>query len=202
MRFLALTAALAVGCSDPPVPADDAADSDVGEAPNPCLETNSCTIFGKCTPMLGVCMAGSDADCAQSDGCRDDEECVSAPPSWDDGGADRTAHLACWARGPDGIDFDESDDDCIDYEGCVGWGACKYADGECWAPGETRDECEDPKKPDGTPYLESGCANFGFCTPKDGVCQAWTPGDCDGTYVCTNWQECTVLDGECWQSAE
>jgi hypothetical protein len=193
--------------------------------PNPCLETQSCSIFGKCTPLHGVCMAAGDADCAQSKNCADFGECFSAPPRWDNAAAEHTAHLACWARAKDvsecraedargegsqctsggrcdvknGFCVASMDPQCLDSQGCAIWGACKYADGECWVPAESSAECVDP--PNG-PYDENGCQQFGFCTAKNGVCQAWSPGDCTNAFVCQEWGECTALDGECWQSSE
>jgi len=200
-----LIALVALGCGDDD-PTPDATQDTADTAENPCLDKQSCTRFGKCTPMHGVCMAGSDADCAQSIGCKEDGECVSAPPCWDKGPDGHTAHLACWPQAaihPDKRCGQICTDtqQCVDDPDCKTWGSCVCQDGECWAPGTTRDECAKPVDDQGVETLEKGCENFGFCTPKDGICQAFEPEDCTGRYVCTQWNECVALDGECWQTA-
>lgn len=238
MTFLALACLTIMACSSPENPApncdcsnlacgDNACGESCGQCPvanacesgtcvpNPCAGTDSCRIFGKCTPIQGVCMAGSDDDCAQSESCTEDGECLSERPLYDKDAESHTEHLACWQpAGEDGECAEQcraggrchaaqglcaarSDADCEQSEACAEWGACTYGDGECWRGGQTPEDCRVPFGPNG----EHGCNLFGFCTPTDGLCQAGSDADCQGAFVCLEWEECKALDGECWQPA-
>lgn len=192
----------------------------------PCAGTKSCLIFGKCTPINGVCMAGTNADCEQSQGCKEDGECMSADLPYDEpeNAGKSGPHLACWkpASSKDDCRVSRSEDepsqcrgagrcrpvagictagtqqDCEQSEACKEWGACAYKNGECWRGATTSADCSVPFGPNN----ESSCSLFGFCKNVDGVCMTGTDDDCLNAFVCKQWGECKAYDGECWQSAE
>ncbi len=42
--------------------------------------------------------------------------------------------------------------------------------------------------------LTDSCRVFGKCTTLQGVCQAWTDADCEGSEGCRDWGECSAGD--------
>ena len=223
VRIIPCVCLLLLACNE----AGDESNADAAEtrAVDPCRETTSCRVFGKCTSILGVCQAATDSDCAGSENCLEAGECKAGDLPYDDTQkvGTQAPHRACWkpaerdedcsAEAPDGssqcadagrgtalhgICAAGGRSDCEQSEACKRWGACAYKNGECWRGADQDEDCR-------TPFGENrehGCGNFGFCKATDGVCMTGRDEDCEDTFVCRTWGECKAYDGECWQEAK
>lgn len=103
-----------------------------------CPQAEPCTKQGLCSDgeSRGLCIAGSDEDCAKAETCTDDGRCKAeggACVAADDKHCKASTNCRkignCTAK--KGSCVAGSDDDCQQAEACIGAGRCKAKDGTC-----------------------------------------------------------------------
>ena len=138
--------------------------------PQTCQEQDACRIHGLCTQKHEGCVAGSEADCKGSLGCRALGACSEIS------GECRVI-------------------ECNDTPACHRDGRCvtgRDARSCAWT-GNTDLECQSAQ---GKKRVNP-CQTTGQCTTKDGYCVATQNAQCAASALCKTYGKCAVNDGEC-----
>ena len=165
-----------------------------------CKEAKDCKAEGKCTAdEAGKCIAGSDQDCAASDGCRVKGQCsVVDGRCQAKNDADCQKSEGCSKEGKCGANEGLcSSLDTIFHEACEkecrSDGLCVQKDGKCVALSKYHCYGSPSEEPD----PNGACAKTGRCTAKDGKCTAASDDDCKKSKGCEKLGQCVAKDGRC-----
>ncbi len=86
------------------------------------------------------------------------------------------------------------DNPCLGSRECRIEGRCMAVDSTCeWGTTGNVTDCETRR---GSGMI-SPCQTYGWCTPRDGWCQATRDADCAKTSFCTRSGRCVARDGQC-----
>jgi hypothetical protein len=172
----------------------------------PCEEMNFCIGSGECVEKEGRCVAVSNDDCKQSQGCEYEGVChvrkgvcewfVGSGGSCDQP-MGKNAYNPCKERGrctaKDGFCVAATDSDCEQSSFCTHVGYCVAKNDICVIGGRTDAECDQPRGSDGF----NPCEDYGYCTVRDGQCIAANTADCQKASGCRFAGVCTAAQGRC-----
>ena len=129
-----------------------------------------CWAEGRCTLVEGACRAVEEGHCLASFACRNGGRCSLR----------------------NGVCKKLDDADCAASPECLEHGRCAAFAGECWAKGQTREDCAAPRGS----AVSNHCKEKGRCTPLlGGFCMVGSMDDCKQSDICKQHGACSVFTG-------
>lgn len=135
-----------------------------------CAATTDCLQQGHCTLVGHLCKATSEHDCSVSLACLKEKRC-------------RLQSTYCVLEA-------NSEEECLNSEGCKWSGLCSLVDGKCIAGSDA--DC----------VGSSICSSLGACTEVDGLCEVTSQAECEQSWRCKQDGACTYMNGFCRHTSQ